>query len=234
MAKLNTFIRVLALGLPGVLAVVFLIDPPMDLPRIALAANPTVLLLLLGTLGIFTARKAGFRSCLVLQDYISWSTVKNFGLLAIAVGALIAIGDYITAPILQGIEKPIPAPTLSASLKALVIGITYGGATEEILMRWGLMSGITLGLMKLVDRSTAVYVAIALTAALFAAGHLPLLFASGDVGAPMIARVMILNGGLGLWFGWLYARHNLEAAIAAHVGFHVGVFLFSIALVAMG
>ena len=39
---------------------------------------------------------------------------------------------------------------------------------------------------------------------------------------PMIVlRCMLLNGGFGLAFGWLYRKHGLRYAMIAHGGCHV-------------
>ena len=231
MAKTSTALRILALGLPGVIAIVLLMDPPAGIPRIALAANPMILLIMLGAAGLFTAQKAGFKSEILLGDSIDRKNAVKFGAYTIAIGILIAVADVLTIGFIQPSDAPVASPSFAESITALIIGLTYGGVTEEILMRWGLMSVMAFGLMKLLPRETAVTIAIVFAAGLFAAGHLPILFATiPDVSGLMIARVLILNGLLGLWFGWLFARHNLETAILAHAGFHIGVFLFKLVL----
>ena len=52
---------------------------------------------------------------------------------------------------------------------------------------------------------------------LFGLGHLP---ATAQVGLPMdflvVSRAIVLNGLLGVGFGWLYWKHGLESAMLGH------------------
>ena len=60
-------------------------------------------------------------------------------------------------------------------------------------------------------------VAVALSALLFAVGHLPAAQAmAGALTPEVVTFVMVGNTAFGLVAGWLYARHGLEAAIVAH------------------
>ena len=59
--------------------------------------------------------------------------------------------------------------------------------------------------------------AVALSALLFAVGHLPAAQAmAGALTPEVVTFVMVGNTAFGLVAGWLYARHGLEAAIVAH------------------
>jgi len=69
------------------------------------------------------------------------------------------------------------------------------------------------------------WTANAVAALLFAAGHLPALLASVEPSAIWIARTLVLNTAAGIVYGWLYLRHQLEAAMAAHALTHVGLWL---------
>lgn len=110
----------------------------------------------------------------------------------------------------------------------LVAKVLYGGITEEILMRWGLMTLlIWLPWRFLQQRSgpplTAFIVFGIVTAALlFAAGHLPAVVAmGGGLSAPVVAYVMLGNTLPGILFGVLYWRLGLEAAMLAHATAHL-------------
>jgi membrane protease YdiL (CAAX protease family) len=75
-----------------------------------------------------------------------------------------------------------------------------------------------------------VWLAIAVSALIFAAGHLPaasVLLGALDV--PVVAFVMGVNTAFGLLFGYLYWRHGLESAIIAHALTHVVSFLANLA-----
>src|SRR5690606_604818 len=69
----------------------------------------------------------------------------------------------------------------------------------------------------------AVWTGIVVAALLFAAGHLPTLAAFGAPLEPaLVARTLLWNGALGVLFGFIFARHDLEAAMACHAGCHIG------------
>jgi hypothetical protein len=100
----------------------------------------------------------------------------------------------------------------------------YGGVTEELLIRWGLMTALVWIPYRILDGGvgvvrTSFYVAgTVLSATVFGAGHL-LLAASlvSSVTAPLVAYVIAGNAVFGLIAGTLYWRHGLEAAVIAHV-----------------
>jgi hypothetical protein len=124
-----------------------------------------------------------------------------------------------------------PAPREAASLPGIVEGLAggmlYGGLTEEVLMRWGLLSLVAATMLKLARRRfdaqpRIVYViAIALVALIFAAGHLPAASVIAPLDAPLVTRILVLNGIAGVIYGALFWRRSLEAAMAAHMATHV-------------
>jgi membrane protease YdiL (CAAX protease family) len=79
------------------------------------------------------------------------------------------------------------------------------------------------------------WTAILIAALAFAAGHLGALAGSaGSHQDVLIVRTLALNGTLGLLFGWLYARRNLEHAMLAHAASHVVFWTVTPLLVALG
>jgi membrane protease YdiL (CAAX protease family) len=67
-----------------------------------------------------------------------------------------------------------------------------------------------------------VWLAIAASALLFGAGHLPLAsFLIGSLNAPVVLFVVGLNAAFGLLFGWLFWRRGLESAMVAHAVTHL-------------
>lgn len=105
-----------------------------------------------------------------------------------------------------------------------LLAMFYGGITEELMVR---LFGMTLivWLLALMMRKQAdqipaavYYIAMFLAAILFGLGHLPAtsqLF--GALTPLLITRALLLNGILGIWFGYLYFRKGLEYAIVAHM-----------------
>ena len=111
--------------------------------------------------------------------------------------------------------------------------VLYGGIGEELMMRWGLMTALVWAGWRLARRPSAtpagaIWFGIVGSAALFAIGHLPLLFAILDQVAPELIGLVILGNALpGIAFGWLFWRLGLEAAILAHALSHAFVALLT-------
>lgn len=109
-----------------------------------------------------------------------------------------------------------------------VVRVLYGGVTEELLIRFGLMTVLLWALGRWghpvagVPGSAFAYAAIGVSALLFGAGHLPSVWAlAGPVPASVALYVVLANGAFGLVAGWLYWRFGLESAIVAHALAHL-------------
>jgi len=141
-------------------------------------------------------------------------------LVGVASGALIVAATAIAPSALRAVEE-----TLQLGLAARVL---YGGITEELLLRWGLMTGIAWLAWRLVqggrgDASPgAIVSANAIAALLFGAGHLPAVAALGvPLSTDVIAWIVAANAVPGFLFGELYWKRGLEAAMLAHATAHV-------------
>ncbi len=219
--------RAILLGTPGIIALVLLLTPPAGIPRALLAVNPVIMLLAMALIGAWAAPKAGLKSFFVLGSPLNRSSLTRMALLGTLAGAILTLADHASSGIWRADGALAPQSLAEgAGWQQLILGVTYGGMTEEILMRFGLMSVLLLGLSKLLPRLTAAVVAIILSAALFAVGHLPALVAAQIPLEPaLLIRILFLNGVLGAWFGWVFYSTDLESAIKAHAGFHFGAFL---------
>ena len=129
-----------------------------------------------------------------------------------------------------------PPPELAAAAKALSFPLSarvlYGGITEELLLRWGLMSLVLWLLWRFLHRShtlpptSLVWVAIVSTAVLFGVGHLPAANSlAGDLTFDVVAFVIGGNAVFGILAGWLFWRFGLESAILAHGIAHVVAYI---------
>ena len=103
----------------------------------------------------------------------------------------------------------------------------YGGITEEVLLRWGLMTAFTWLAWRLFQgqrgavNPALTWLAIAVSALLFGVGHLPVAsFLIGSLTGPVVLFVVGLNATFGLLFGWLFWRRGLESAMIAHAMTH--------------
>jgi Type II CAAX prenyl endopeptidase Rce1-like len=240
----TTFARrawpIAAIGLVGIFSLLWQPIPPeltskapdlAALPPIAqravLIVNPLVLLIATTLVGAAIAHRVGLRSILAGTA----STEKRGRALAAS-----AIVGFVLGVLIAGLDAAI-TPHLGQAWQSLAanaphgrtdlaIGLLYGGLTEEVIMRWGIMSllafaiGVTLGERFGVGAMAS---AIVLAAVIFAIAHLPALAAQIDLTLPIVTRTLLLNGSAGLLYGWLFYRHHLEAAMVAHAATHLGL-----------
>jgi hypothetical protein len=110
----------------------------------------------------------------------------------------------------------------------------YGAASEEILLRLGVLSVLALAFrtiarkMRAANRELAMppgvfWTANFVAALLFGLGHLPATAALAPLSAALIIRAVVLNGTAGIVFGALYRRYGLEWAMTSHFGVDIVV-----------
>lgn len=178
--------------------------------------------LVLGAFGILLGKKIG-----LWKDERQITTKPlTFSVIVSIVGGLVLIlpdlfffGHYSEAIMNSYASKP--------TIPYLLATVTYGAVIEEVMLRLFLMSLIAFVLHKIFDRknatpNTAILVIANIVASLlFAAGHLPATFAMIGNSSLIIFRCFLLNGALGLLFGWLYRKYGLRYAMIAHGGCHI-------------
>ena len=98
----------------------------------------------------------------------------------------------------------------------------YGGINEEILLRLFMMS-VLAWLGKFISHTAdgrptiaVLWIANVLAAVLFGLGHLPATAALFPLTPLVITRAVVLNGLLGIAFGYLYMTRGLESAMISH------------------
>lgn len=223
-------------AMPGVIVLNLLVIPkllenaPQQVPLgVAVAASVMqtgVLLALAVWAGVALSRPLGLRAPAfeaAISGTGAWAALKPQLIPATIVGLfaggfLLLLGRIAPAKLLalgQTIEIPFAAKLL------------YGGVTEEILMRWGLMTVLVWlpwrFIQKRVGLPRPAYVigAIFISALLFGVGHLPAAAAMGaSLTASVVTYIIIGNAVPGMLFGFLYWRNGLEAAIIAHALAH--------------
>lgn len=249
-AGLRGSIALFLMGLVGVVAAIPIVmdllasllagvpDAP-DLPLPALAAlalvNPLILLAL-GTLaGALCAHRVGLRSRIAERFAgapLPWSEVAHGWRLALVLGAAVGVAlvalDGLTLPLLgpEGAELALRG---DRGLLVTVAGVLYGGVTEEVMVRWGLMSLLVFVAWRVTGAPSAgpspavMWTAIVVTALAFGALHLPTVDAVTALTPAVVARTLVLNALGGVVFGWLFWRRGLEAAMIAHAAAHVAI-----------
>ncbi|MFC4550595.1 MULTISPECIES: CPBP family intramembrane glutamic endopeptidase [Halorussus] len=249
------FAALFALGMLGVLAVGISTAtgeggvpglPEVSGPALAalVMIQPAILLAISVGVGLALAPRVGLRSHVderVRGGPPVLGALRPEVTTAAAVGAAAYLAvvalDVAFAPLVaEDLAAVTPTPqttTLAGLLSSLSVRLLYGGITEELLLRWGLLTlfawvvhsvrSRVAGERRATLASSTAWVAIVASAVLFGVGHLPALATVVEPTPALVVRTVGLNAVAGVGFGWLYWRRSLEAAMVAHMAFHVAL-----------
>lgn len=229
-----------SLGMTGAVAAglqvlpTLLADRELPLPRWAMGAislvQSGVYLLIAVLIGCKLGPQVGLGAPILAgtQSLTSGATWRS---LAGAFGVGAGCGVLLHA---LGTVAPEGIRTLGETLRVpLLTKVLYGGITEEVLIRWGLMTFILWLLVRLSGHRASghglrVGAAITVSALLFGLGHLPVVAAMAEaLTASVVVYVLAGNFGFGVVFGYLYFRRGIESAMVAHATAHVVAVMLS-------
>ncbi len=247
--KKRLFLVLFVAGFAGVVsfllvdlsAVVALFPVPdgADVPTITPATSllsliqPTVLLALAVFIGVALGPRVGLSSP-VAESLAAGSRVLPAlrpqvvpGVLGAVVGALsILLSAAVFKPLLT--TATIERIGVFFRLVPIPTRLLYGGITEEVLMRWGLMTLLVWIPWRVFQKGRnkpaglCFVVAILVSAFVFGLGHLPLaILLLGGVSTAVVLFVIVANSAFGIVAGYIYWKHGLESAMIAHMLGHV-------------
>lgn len=229
-------------GIPGIASISLFVYPlvldgqhlpvPIFVIGLASALQSALLLALAAWAGTKLAHQVGFSAPVLMAATDGSLNVNGLrsqmlpgvlgGLIGIAI--LVAFAHFSPEPLAQ-LQHRFSVP--------LIARVLYGGITEEILVRWGLMTVIAwLGWRILQDgtgppSTLAIWLSILISSLAFGALHLPIVAALlGQLPTYLAAYIVIANAAFGIVAGFLFWRHGLETSILAHVIAHLGAFAF--------
>lgn len=219
-------------GMSGVIVITVTVLPqllrevtlpaPLWVISLASLAQSAVLVALAVWAGVALAPKVGLRAPAFEAAVKARSLAPALrpqllpGLIAGVLGGMLlfAVGRYAPAALVE-IQERFNPPLLAR--------ILYGGITEELLMRWGVMTALVWLAWRLVQRrigaprAGSIRLAIVASALLFGAGHLPAAAALiGELSGDIVIFIVGANAAFGVLFGYLFWRYGLEAAMIAH------------------
>ena len=253
-------VALFALGMLGVAALaVYSVPSLREIPELAILSYPTlvllasinstILLIAFVLLGSVSAPRIGLTSHVyswASGSPTEWGAFRASLPLAAALGiglfVAVAILDVAFAPFTQlPVDETITeTAALNTLLASVPMRLLYGGITEEILLRWGVMAPVAFAIWWIRNRlgddrkepsDATMWAAIIVSAVLFGIGHLPALASTVGLTTQLIVRTVLLNALVGIALGWLFWRRSLEAAMVAHAMFHVALVAVSVVLI---
>jgi Type II CAAX prenyl endopeptidase Rce1-like len=200
---------------------------PLWIVLVAQVAQSLILVAIAVAIGLWLGPRVGLGAPL-LRSWLAGdpdaparfraSLPLSIGLGVLASIAIVALDVFVFAPLIQSTVIPalgrreIPWQGLLASL--------YGGFVEELLLRFGVMTLFVWIGAKVTGTKTpgpvVMWTANVVAALLFGAGHLPATALLVPLTPLVVARALILNGLVGVVFGWLYWRRGILSAMTSH------------------
>jgi len=207
------------------------ISPPM---LIAIVLQSSIMFAIVIFAGMFFASRVGLGTPILdsatrgepIADKIR--AILPLSIILGVIGTLIILGlevFFFQPAMIKDLGDAANALNLQTSQPAAWKGFLasfYGGIAEEILLRLFVMSFfVWLGhfVSKTAEgkpTAAVIWIANILAAVLFGLGHLPALAPLVPLTSIVIVRTIVLNGLLGIVFGWLYWKRGLEAAMISH------------------
>lgn len=172
--------------------------------------------LVLGTFGIILSKKVGLWKKFKFEKkaIITTIIISVIGGLVLYPGDNIIFGSFVDFIRDSFATKP--------SINYLISSLLYGGIIEEVMLRLFFMSLVTFIIYKLFykkEKEVPIKVFVIsniISALVFALGHLPATMAMTSLTPLIVIRCLIMNGGYGLVFGYLYRKYGIGYSMLAH------------------
>ena len=234
------------IGFAGILSIVPIIpqllsDLPKELPfsmqimQLIAVLQSSLLLIAMLVLGSYFSKRVKLTApvTLAITDPKNILPYLKPQIMPAVIGGI--IGGIFILVFSTGISPYLPEEFLEAGEKFIPPWYTrllYGGITEEILIRWGLMSffvWVSYRITQKIDgeiKSHNYFFAIVLSALLFGLLHLPAVNTlTNELTPTLVLYTLVGNGAFGLIAGYLFWKRGLECAIGAHMIAHVLIIL---------
>ncbi len=250
--KKRLFLILFSLGFAGVLSVLLIdlsalasfipgadVRPITPAVKILSLIQPTVLVGIAVLIGVALAPKVDL-SAPAAESLAAGKPVLPAlkpqlipGVLGGVTGALsILLTHAVCKPLLT--TETIERITKLGTLLPMPTRLLYGGLTEEVLIRWGVMTLLVWIAWRLFQKrlakptSSCFVIVILISSIVFGLGHLPIAFVVlPQLTLAVVFFVIVANSAFGVVAGYLYWKHGLEAAMIAHVLCHIGLALAS-------
>jgi len=207
--------------------------------KILSLVQPSVILFVAVFVGVALASKVGLTSP-IAEAAASGTHLVSALKPQIVPGIIGGLTGGVGIVLIATLSKPFLPPEVLAKLGEfgkfvpLLTRLLYGGITEELLLRWGLMTLLVWVAWRLFQTGRdkpkpACFVgAILVSSVIFGIGHLPIAFLLfPEATFALTLFVIVGNSFFGLIAGYLYWKKGLESAMIAHALAHIVMFAAS-------
>jgi len=201
--------------------------------------QPAIILSVAVLVGVVLASKVGLSSPVAEAAASGGDSVSAFKPQIIP-GIVGGLAGGVSLVLIAAALKPFLSPEVLARLGEygnilpLPVRLLYGGITEELLLRWGLMTLLVWAAWRLFQKgqdrpkSADCGGAILISSVVFAIAHLPVAFMLfPEMTLALTIFVIVGNSAFGLIAGYLYWKKGLESAMIAHALTHIVMFTAS-------
>ena len=233
-------IKIFFLGLLGVLSLLLsnfqsAIELPQEITsqysstqiQFLMLINPLILLSISVLIGNLCFRKVGLEAPILSTNFglqENLPLIKDFLKIGVISGIVVGIILILISVVSEKvISSELVNSPLSSSLN-IITRLMYGGITEEILMRFGLMTFLVWIIDKISNsESNWVFLfAILISSLMFALGHLPIVYETVEVVSfGLVTYILIANSIAGMVYGYLYWKKGLECSMISHMATHI-------------
>ena len=201
--------------------------------KVVSVIQPAVLLAAAVLLGVLLAPRVGLHSPFfesVAAGHPALLTLRPQLVPAVLGAAVGSLAILLTAAISKHLFTPAVLERIGTLQRLLPLPtrLLYGGITEELLLRWGLMTVLAWIVWRLLQKgqgrptSTTLILAILISSVVFGVGHLPLaIMLVGKPTAAIVFLVIVANSAFGVVAGYLFWKYGLESAIIVHMLVHI-------------
>lgn len=207
--------------------------PPPALLKLVSIIQPTVLMTLAVIVGIWLAPRVG------LHSPAAEALARGEGFFEklkpqVIPGVLTGLASGVAIVLVWIAAKPFLTPEFISRAEEFnkfiphAVRLLYGGFTEELLLRWGVMTFLVWAAWRALQKgegtpkSLYFIAAIFISALLFGIGHLPVAsMLAGGLTIPLVIYVVTGNSLFGIVAGFLFWKRGLEAAFIAHMSAHL-------------
>lgn len=198
--------------------------PPPPVLMVLIVLQTGVLLAVAVWGGLKLAKQINFHPAPLLTQQQPISKTALVSVLPGLVGGVVTFAIYLLF-VRPATNLPFNIATEVPFWLGMANALLYGGITEELLIRLGLMT-LLLWLASRSQGDVSVgrfWVVNTVVFAAFALLHLPAATTLlGIAITPLVVVAVLVLNVVSLLFGWLYWKRGIEAAMVAHIAFHLG------------